>query len=649
MRKVISKTAQIIDSLSVFAGNLSGIFILIVALSVVYEIALRTFLNRPTSWTLELSIHLTIAATFLGAPYVAKIGRHISVDIITSRLQNESRKALDFAAHSLSLAFLILFSYSTVKLMETSYVSHAVTPALRIPLYIPQSTLLIGSVLLLLQLTKGTIDKGFGFVKRANYFDSTQEKMDPASEVILAKPQFIAYLDKPIVVLIFFLAAITGGCLLLRAGGNLVNSGIILLILVFLFSGMPIFMSIIAVASIGFFILSPGILLSQLALAEAGYSGLEKFELSAIPLFILGGTLVGVGKMSDRLYDFFQVWTSRIPGSLAIASILSCAVFAAMSGSGISGALTIGLIAIPAMISRGYDKGLAIGSVASAGTLGLLIPPSIAMIVYASLTTVSVGKLFIGGVFPGLLIAGLLSIYVLLKCWGDQRYRITKTFSRQEKIRALKRALPALFIPIFLLSSIYTGTATPTEAAGVLVVWSLVLGVLYGEINRSNFWESLRNARAVCSALLMIFVAAHILTLLSARIELPQTIISLSIRSGAPPWAIIVLINLMIMILGMIFESGALMMILTPMLFPLIVSLGYDPLWFGVLFVINIEIAQISPPVGIVIYALHAVLDEKIGTIMRAVIPFILLLALGLLIVGLFPSLVTWLPSKMMR
>lgn len=160
---------------------------------------------------------------------------------------------------------------------------------------------------------------------------------------------------------------------------------------------MPIFIGLIVVSSIGYFILLPGILLSQLTLAEAGYSSLDKFELAAIPLFILGGTLVGAGKMSDRLYNFFQVSTNRIPGSLAIASILSCAVFAAMSGSGISGALTIGIVAIPAMLNRGYDRSLAIGSVASAGTLGLLIPPSIAMIVYASLTSVSVGKLFMGG------------------------------------------------------------------------------------------------------------------------------------------------------------------------------------------------------------------------------------------------------------
>jgi len=304
-------------------------------------------------------------------------------------------------------------------------------------------------------------------------------------------------------------------------------------------------------------------------------------------------------------------------------------------------------VAIPAMLARGYDKRLAIGSVASAGTLGLLIPPSIAMIVYASLTSVSVGRLFMGGVFPGLLIAGMLCLYVLLRCWKDPRYRVREHFTGKQKKRALVRSLPALSIPVFLLGSIYGGIATPTEAASVLVFWALLFGVLYGEIDGSNIWEALRSSRAVCASLLMIFVSAHMLTLLAARVELPENIISLATKSGLPPWSIIVLINVIILFLGMIFESGALMMILTPMIVPLIETLGYDPLWFGVLFVINIEIAQISPPVGIVLYALQAALGEKIGTIMRAVIPFAVILALGLLIVGIFPSLVTWLPSKM--
>lgn len=629
MRKVLSVVTKAIDEVAIFAGNLSALFILAMAFCTGYEVLARTLFNKPTSWTLELSIHLTIGATFLGAAYVAEKGRHIKVDIVTSRLCRKVQNALDFTMHLFSLVVCAAFLYGSVKLVKLSGITHAVTPALQLPLYLPQMTMVIGLSLLLLQLMKITA-QGVKLLK---------QPIEDGWASILRSGITVAILA----------IGMGAGCFMIRSGGTLAYAGVILLIFAFLLSGLPIFLGLIAVAGIGFLVNTPRPLHSLLPLGVVGYASLNKFELTAIPLFILGGGLIAATKMSDRLFDFLEIWTSRIPGSLAIASILSCAVFAAMCGSGISGALTIGIVAIPAMVERGYDKKLAIGSVASAGTLGLLIPPSIAMIVYGALTDVSVGKLFIGGIFPGILIAALLCLYVIFKCRNDPRYRSYTSPSWQEKSQALLRAIPVLVIPIFLLGTIYTGTATPTEAASLLVIWALVLGLIFKRLSLANFWESLRDSLIASSALLMIFVGAKILNHLAAQIQLPQAIVNLTTGLGLPGWGIIALINFIIILLGMIFESGALMMILTPILYPLVVSLGYDPLWFGILFVINIEIAQISPPVGIVLYALQSVLQEKMELVMKAAIPFALLLILGLVIVGLCPPIATWLPSKMIH
>lgn len=636
---MLQRFSKTVDTISTYAGNLSAAMIMAIALMIFYEIVARSFFNSPTSWTLEISVELTIAATFLGVAYVGTKDKHISIDLVTSRLSRQSQKVLDFTVYLLSIALMALFTYSAVKMIQMSMTTKALSPALQLPAFIPQCAVLAGAVLLILHLIQRTIVKGYSLR------DGETASGLPATT---ARPGVAARPVQPIIVLLVFFAGIAVGLLLLKSGGLASSLGVVVLISVFLFSGMPIFLGLGAIASIGLFFLSPG-LHSQLSLALGGYAALQKFELVAIPLFILGGGLIGTTRFVDRVFDLILACTARVPGSLAVASVISCAIFAAMCGSGIACALTIGLIAIPAMIARGYDKKLAIGCVASAGTLGILIPPSIAFLVFAALTGVSAGKLFMGGVLPGVLITGLLCGYVVIRCWRDPKYRSSVTYPPGERLRLAGRAAPLLVVPIVLLGSIYTGVATPTEAATVLVVAALILGFAYRKINFANLWQDLRDSLVVSSALLMIFVTACVLTVLTTKLRVTETVILLTVESGLAPWALIVVINLIIMLLGMIFESGALNMVLTPILFPLVVSLGYDPIWWGVLFVINIEIAQISPPVGIVSFALQAATGEKMELVMRSVLPFCVILALGLLIVGLLPQLATWLPSQMMR
>jgi len=645
-RVLFKKTSRVIDELSTAGGNASAILVIIMALSLVYEIVSRTFFNRPSHWTLEFTIYFTIGATLLGAAYGAQKGRHISVDIISCRLEPRSRKFIDFFTHLCSLVFLALFIYSSIKLVAISRLTNALSIALQIPYYLPQSVMIIGGGLLFLQLLKITIDKGLLLV---------EDKKNPSSQGVPARLSFISSVNKPSVLLFLFVApVVVGGYLLAKGEGSLALIGLIVLIFVFLFSGMPIFLGLLAIASIGSFLLIPGGgLRSQFGLAQAGYGALDKFELAAIPLFILGGSLLGVGKLSDRLFDVFQVFTSRVPGGLAVASILTCAAFGAMCGSGISGALTIGIVAVPAMVARGYEKRFSLGCLATAGTLAILIPPSIPMIVYASQTDTSVTALFAAGIVPGFFITALLSVYVILRCRRDPRYRSAQGFTREQKLHALKQGIPLLVIPVGLLGSIYTGAATPTEAAAAFVLYALVLGFVFGELTMSNFWETLCNSALVCSALLVILLTATILNTIVARAHAIQMLASWALSEALPHWAVIVSMMVALIFGGMIFESAAMMIIMQPILAPIAVAMGYSAVWFGILIVVNAEIAQISPPVGIVLYALHTALGEKLGVrieeIMKGALPFMIVLIVGLLIVGLFPVLSLWLPSILLR
>jgi C4-dicarboxylate transporter, DctM subunit len=631
------------------AGNVSAVIVFIMALSLVYEIITRTFFNHPSRWTLEFTIYFTIWAALLGAAHAAQQDRHIRVDIITCRLRPRTEKFFQFFTQLCSLFFLGSFIYSCIKLLEISKLTNALSIALSIPYYFPQSVMLIGAVLLFIQLIKNTIHMGLALLEEKKNPSSHDGALAGSSHGALAR-----FFNNPAVLLFLFVALVSvGGSLLSKGEGSLALVGLILLIFVFLFSGMPIYLGLLAIASIGSVILIPGLLRSQFSLAQAGYGALDKFELAAIPLFILGGSLLGVGKLSDRLFDVFQVFTSRIPGGLAVASILTCAAFGAMCGSGISGALTIGIVAVPAMVARGYDKRFSLGCLATAGTLAILIPPSIPMIVYASQTDTSVTALFAAGIIPGLIVTVLLSSFVILRCSRDPKYHNAEGFTREQKLHALKKGIPLLVIPVGLLGSIYTGATTPTEAASAFVVYALILGFVFGELTLSNFWETLRNAALVCSALLMILLTASVMNTIVIRVHAIQVLTSWSLSGTMPPWAVIAAMMLALIFGGMLFESAAMMIIMQPILAPIAVALGYSSVWFGVLIVINAEIAQISPPVGIVLYALHSALGEKLGVrieeIMKGALPFMTVLIFGLLIIGLFPVLSLWLPSILLK
>ncbi len=355
----------------------------------------------------------------------------------------------------------------------------------------------------------------------------------------------------------------------------------------------------------------------------------------------LGQTTSPLEPLLDQVHQFFDDLLGKIP--FGVGDNIRKTV------DGLIGLV----VAIPAMIARGYERKFSIGCLASAGTLAILIPPSIPMIVYSSQTGASVAALFAAGIIPGIIVTAMLSLFVLFRVWKDPQYRSARGMTRQEKIRAFKEGLPLMIIPVGLLGAIYSGSATPTEAAAAFALYTLVLGVVLREIRLSNLWLTLRNSALVSAMLLIILLSAGVLNIIVARTHAIEVLTRFALSQSVPPWGVIVLSMILLIFGGMIFESAAMMMIIQPILAPIAAALGYDIVWLGILIVINAEIAQISPPVGIVLYALHAALGSRLGVkmeeIMWGALPFMIPLMAGLLMVGLFPKLSLWLPKLLLQ
>ena len=362
----------------------------------------------------------------------------------------------------------------------------------------------------------------------------------------------------------------------------------------------------------------------------------NKDILLSIPLFILAGNIMSRGGMASRLIDLMKSLTAPIPGGLAIATILSCAAFAAVSGSGTVTLLAIGTLMYPALINAGYPKSFALGALCAAGTLGIVVPPSIPLILYGIMTQTSIGDLFIAGIGPAL----LLTILML-------GYAITQNFSHRESswnlnyiLTSLKKGVWALLMPIIILGGIYTGYFTATESAAVAVVYSIIVETF---IHKEMKWEILFDVIAETTKLLgslfpVLMIALSLNVFLTYE-EVPQSLVAwMSQRIDTPTTALLG-INLILILIGSIIDIGSAILILAPMLGPIASSQGIDPVHFGIIMVMNLEIGYLTPPLGLNLIVAMGVFKEKFWTVCKATIPFLLIMLTGLLIVSFVPKI----------
>jgi C4-dicarboxylate transporter, DctM subunit len=372
----------------------------------------------------------------------------------------------------------------------------------------------------------------------------------------------------------------------------------------------------------------------------------SNFVLVAVPLFLLMGEILLRAGLSDRLYRALNVWLNRLPGGLLHTNIVSCAVFSAISGSSVATAATMGSVALPYFQGTGYNQRWVLGSLAAGGALGNLIPPGITFIIYGLITETSVGQLYIAALLPSLLVTGL---FLLLIAAHGLRHPMEKPpkLPLAMKIAALKDLVPTMLLIFLVLGSIYAGWATPTEAAALGVTGAMFFAALEGKLNFRMLHASAEATARNTALLGLIIFGAYLLNYILTTINVPQALAGMIADLPLPPWAIMLCIIGLYFALGTFMEGFSMIITTVPVVFPIVVALGYDPIWFGVIVVMLVEIAQISPPDGTVMYVLQGMRPKPgpITDVFVGVMPFLLayLMAVGLLLI--FPEIALWLPS----
>ena len=419
--------------------------------------------------------------------------------------------------------------------------------------------------------------------------------------------------------------------------------GFTLLLLILLASGLPVAFSLGlgGVAGMILFMGGDGAL-AQLPII--GYKSLDDFVLTAVPMYILMSQILLTGKVGNDLFELANKWLRHLPGGLGIATVMACAVFAAITGSSVACAVTIGAIAIPEMLARGYDRPLVLGAVAAGGTLGILIPPSIPMILYGAITDESIGKLFMSGVVPGVIMTLMFTAIVVYRSRNLQREAAA---TWDERISALKKSIWGLFLPIIVVGGIYTGIFTPTEAAGIGTVYSLFITFcVYRTLSFKDMPGILNDTIKTTCMIFAIMIGASLFGFVLTILDAPQALTNYVAGLETSRWVVFIAINCLLLFLGCILESVSIVFITLPILFPLIMSLGFDPIWFNVVMLLNLELALITPPVGMNLFVLQGISpDSKMTDIVKGVIPFGLAMFVLIFILCLFPELATWLPT----
>jgi C4-dicarboxylate transporter, DctM subunit len=420
--------------------------------------------------------------------------------------------------------------------------------------------------------------------------------------------------------------------------------------LLILLSGIPVAFGLGAV-SIVFLLLFNG-LDGMHVVAETFYAGLDEFTLVAIPMFVMMGAAIGSSPAGKDLYEALDRWLYRVHGGLVISNIGACAIFAALTGSSPACCAAIGKMGIPEMRRRGVPDDVATGSICAGGTLGILIPPSITFILYGIATETSIGRLFLAGVLPGLLLTGLFILWTLFIMWkrGVHAHAPDFRYSWKQKFGAIPKIAPFIAVIIGVLYVLYGGVATPSEASGVGAALCVLLAVLiYRMWKPQRIWIILRDTMRESVMILTIIGAAVLFGYMLTSLYLTQTLAQAIADMHVNRWVLMGLINLFLLVCGFFIPPAAIILMTSPILLPIITAAGFDPVWFGVIMTINMEVGLIHPPVGLNIYIVNAIApDVPVTRVMWGTIPYVLCMFLAIIILCIFPDIATWLPDQLM-
>ncbi len=391
-------------------------------------------------------------------------------------------------------------------------------------------------------------------------------------------------------------------------------------------------------------------------IADTFLEGLMEFTIVSIPMFIVMGMAVASSPAGKDLYSALDRWLNRVPGGLVVSNLGACALFAALSGSSPATCAAIGKMGIPEMRERGYSKEISAGTIAAGGTLGILIPPSITMIVFGISTETSIGQLFMAGVFPGIMLTGLFMAWAIFKTWMTNKDVNAGTvaftpFSWKERFEILPRILPFLSVVVGVLYVLYGGIATPSEASGIGAFLCIILvAVIYKIYNPKKLWKILKGSMKESVMIMMIIACSYLFSFTLSNLYITQTIAQVMAELSVNKWVLLFIINIFLLVAGFFLPPVAIILMTTPILLPIIENAGFDPIWFAVILTINMEIGLITPPVGLNLYVIKGIApDISLPEILRGSLPFMLCMVVAIVILCIFPQIATWLPNYLLK
>lgn len=423
---------------------------------------------------------------------------------------------------------------------------------------------------------------------------------------------------------------------------------LLVLLLALLGAGLWVAFSLTAIGCISLYFFS-GIPVGD-SLSTAFYSASVSWELAALPMFIWMGEVLFRSRLSEEMFRGISPWVGKVPGRLLHTNILGCGIFAAISGSSAATAATIGKMSIPELTKRGYNKNQILGTLAGSATLGLLIPPSIILIVYGVATEQSIARLFVAGILPGimlmLLFGGYVMVWSLLNPEGIPEGE-AEHLSFSAKLRRSRPLIPVMLLIVGVIGSIYTGLASPTESAAIGVALAHLLSWLGGSMSRDTFVSALMGTVKTSSMIAFILVGAHFLTTSMGFTGIPRELAAWINTLGLSPYMLLLALTLFFVLLGCFLDGISVVVLTTSVILPMVQAAGIDPLWFGIYLVIVVEMSQITPPVGFNLFVIQGLTGENILRIAWAALPYFLLILTGVVLITLFPQIVTYLPSQM--
>ncbi len=431
-----------------------------------------------------------------------------------------------------------------------------------------------------------------------------------------------------------------------------VSAGVMFVaLIILLFSGLPLAFALGGLSlTLAYFMWGPS---SVLLVALQTWKVMTSYFLVAIPLYIFMANMLQRSGIIEDLFQVMEMWFGPLRGGLAIGTVIICTLMAAMTGVVGAAVATMGILALPSMLNRKYDKRIALGAICAGGTLGILIPPSVITIVYAVTAGVSVGKMFMGGVMPGLLLSSLFIVYIAVRCWlqpelapapsKEERAR----YSLLDKILALRSIILPILLIIGVLGSIYAGIATPTEAAGVGCVGAIASAAIYRRLTWENLRESVYSTAKITAMILWITIGARCFISVFSAVGGDELVREFVVGLNLNRWIVLIIIQLILVVLGLFLDEIGIILLCVPIFTPIIQALHFDPVWFGILFLVNAQMDYITPPFGYTLFYLRGVAPPGVtmGDIYRSITPFVLLQAIGLGLCMAFPQIVLWLPN----